>query len=112
MKTGEAFIVFAVDPFLFSFWGEIVGLRFNLPVVFFKKVSDNFMIVIVCSNMKDAGVLVVDDLIDSRAKLLEKLLGFLMIETLDSLKKLLFFGACHYIICCRRKGFEPQQCLE
>ena len=54
MKAGEALVVFTVDPFLFPFRGESVGLLFDLPVVLFEEVSDDFMVIIVGSNMKDS----------------------------------------------------------
>lgn len=95
MDTAKSLVVFAIQPFLLPFEGEDFGLLEVHFIVSFQSKLSYLMVVVVRRHMEQSAVLVVEDLIYFRQKMLEKLLGFILIEALNSLEKLFLSQLCH-----------------
>lgn len=65
VDTGEAFVIFTVQPDPFPLCCVSLWLPQRVFIVFFEKILEGFVIVIVGSYMQDSGILVVKDGVDA-----------------------------------------------
>jgi len=89
MHACEPFVIFSVQPLPFAFWCVPLWVFEGVLVVFFEKVLQGFVVVIVGGDVEDCGILVVDDAIDAFDIGPEELSGVFLVEALDCLEQLL-----------------------
>lgn len=88
MHACEPFVIFSVQPLSFAFWCVPLWFFEGVLIVFFEKVLQSFVVVIVCGDVEDCGILVIDDGIDAFDIGPEELSGVFLVEALDCFEQL------------------------